>query len=366
MDQGEKKTENSENPEKKKELTPMPKIEDYIHPLTPNLLNLIQRKIEMVLKTMIKRLETQKPTLYLKYPEIEIQSEELIPLFQIESNFNLNDAAIQFNNIIDSKNFYHFVLKEDEIDSIKQSEKINQELFNNLFSKIKENGALILICDFQYLRQIPQSLKILLGENNKKKLFIKLYLIEKLPLVSLIYIQKMGDSKENIIIENEKILLYEINDDLSISKPLGYTLNQMPKSVSYMFEIYQYHGYLKNLHPGYSIPIKIKEEFWSDNIDFTLTICDSDDEEILKKKKCVAIIVSKNYLSDFIYLTVEGNMSLCKQTDSARIILIRPSPFNNDSINDIKKKLFNYIILFKFNDCINESIPVMLMSEENE
>ena len=366
MDQEEKKTENTENPEKKKELTPMPKIEDYIHPLTPNLLNLIQRKIEMVLKTMIKRLETQKPTLYLKYPEIEIQSEELIPLFQIESNFNLNDAAIQFNNIIDSKNFYHFVLKEDEIDSIKQSEKINQELFNNLFSKIKENGALMLICDFQYLRQIPQSLKILLGENNKKKLFIKLYLIEKLPLVSLIYIQKMGDSKENIIIENEKILLYEINDDLSISKPLGYTLNQMPKSVSYMFEIYQYHGYLKNLHPGYSIPIKIKEEFWSDNIDFTLTICDSDDEEILKKKKCVAIIVSKNYLSDFIYLTVEGNMSLCKQTDSARIILIRPSPFNNDSINDIKKKLFNYIILFKFNDCINESIPVMLMSEENE
>ena len=237
-----------------------------------------------MLKTMIKRLETQKPTLYLKYPEIEIQSEELIPLFQIESNFNLNDAAIQFNNIIDSKNFYHFVLKEDEIDSIKQSEKINQELFNNLFSKIKENGALILICDFQYLRQIPQSLKILLGENNKKKLFIKLYLIEKLPLVSLIYIQKMGDSKENIIIENEKILLYEINDDLSISKPIGYTLNQMPKSVSYMFEIYQYHGYLKNLHPGYSIPIKIKEEFWSDNIDFTLTICDSDDEEILKKK----------------------------------------------------------------------------------
>ena len=366
MDQKENKIENSENPEKKKELTPMPKIENYIHPLTPNQLNFIQRKLEIVLKTMIKKLENQKPTLYLKYPEIEIKSEELNPLFQIETNFNLNDAAIQFNNIIDCKNFYHFVLNENEIDSIKESEKINQELLNNLYSKIKENGALMLMCDFQYLCKIPQALKITLGENNKTKLFIKLYIIEKLPLVALLYIQKMSESKENIIIENEKILSYEVYDDLTISKPIGYTLNQMPKCLTYMFEIYQYHGYLKNLHPGYSIPIKIKEQFWTDNIDFTLTICDSDDEEILKKKKCVAIIVSKSYASDFIYLTVEGNMSLCKQTDSARIILIRPAPFNNDSTTEIKNKLINYIILFKFNDCVNDSIPVMLMSDDNE
>ena len=366
MYQKEKKTENSENPEKKKELTPMPKIENYIHPLTPNFLNLIQTKLEVVLKTMIKKLENQKPTLYLKYPEIEIKSEELYPLFQIETNFNLNDAAVQFNNVIDCKNFYHFVLNENEIDSIKESEKINQEIFNNLLSKIKDNGALMLMCDFQYLIQIPKSLKIALGENNKTKLFIKLYIIEKLPLVSLIYIQKMGESKENIILENEKLLSYEVYNDLSISKPIGYTINQMPKCVTYMFEIYQYHGYLKDLHPGYSIPIKIKEQLWSDNIDFTLTICDSDDEEILKKKKCVAIIVSKSYSSDFMYLTVEGNMSLCKQTDSARIILIRPAPFNNDSTSEIKNKLINYILLFKFKDCVNESIPVMLMSDDNE
>ena len=368
MNQDKKQTQfpNEEKEETQKKLTPMPKIENYIHPLTIPLLNHIQRKFEIVLNTMIKKFESQKPTLYIKYPEINIISDELNPLFQYESNFNLNDAAIQFNNIIDCIHFFHFVTDENKIDSIKESEKINQEILNTLLSKIKENGSLMLMCDFQYLRQIPNALKISLGENNKMKLFIKLYIIEKLPLITFLYIQKMSESKDIIILENEKMLSYEVYDDLTISKPMGYTISQMPKSISYMFEMYQYQGYLKDLHPGYSIPIKIKEQFWSDNIDFTLTICDSDDEEVRNKKKCVAIIVSKSYSSDFVYLTIEGNMALCKQADAARIILIRAAPFNHDSTEEIKQKLSSYIVLFKFKDCVNESIPVMLMSDENE
>jgi hypothetical protein len=59
-------------------------------------------------------------------------------------------------------------------------------------------------------------------------------------------------------------------------------------------------------------------------------------------------------------------MALCKQADAARIILIRAAPFNHDSTEEIKQKLSSYIVLFKFKDCVNESIPVMLMSDENE
>ena len=110
MNQDKKQTQfpNEEKEETQKKLTPMPKIENYIHPLTIPLLNNIQRKLEIVLNTMIKKFESQKPTLYIKYPEINIISDELNPLFQYESNFNLNDAAIQFNIYYRLYSFFPF------------------------------------------------------------------------------------------------------------------------------------------------------------------------------------------------------------------------------------------------------------------
>ena len=112
--------------------------------------------------------------------------------------------------------------------------------------------------------------------------------------------------------------------------------------------------------------MKIQENFWTNNIEFTLTIADSNEKNLLETKKCVAIIVSKNYVSDFIYLTTQNYMALCRQVKAARIILIRPAPFNFDDTNTIKNKMKAYILLFKFKDCIDESIPVMLMSDENQ
>jgi spermidine synthase len=223
----------------------------------------------------------------------------------------------------------------------------------------------MLMCDFQLLCQLNNSLKNIINKDNKTKHFIKLYILEKLPLVGLIYIQKMSESNNIVDISNEKLLAYEIYEDYSITKPISYTMEQLKKSITYMYEMYNYQGYLSILHPGYIIPIKIKENFWSENIDYTLTICDSDNPDLISTKKCVAIIVSKNYANDFIYINPEGNMSLCKQVNAARILLISPAPFNYDDVNTIKKKMNSYILLFKFKDCVSDAIPIMLMGEEN-
>jgi hypothetical protein len=132
-----------------------------------------------------------------------------------------------------------------------------------------------------------------------------------------------------------------------------------------MYEMYQYQGYLAEQRPGLVFKINVKENFWSDNIDFTLTIVDSEEAELQEKKTCVAIIVTKAYANDFIYLTKEGNMALCQQVKASRIILIRPNAFNFDSINVIKDKLSHYIIMFKFKNCLNESIPIMQFSDSS-
>ena len=180
-------------------------------------------------------------------------------------------------------------------------------------------------------------------------------------------IQKLYTAKEPYDIENEKMLSYELNkieDKYTFSKPISYTFGQLAKSITYINEIYQYQAYLYKLHPGSIIPIKIKETLYSDDIAFTISVCDSNDENLIKLNKCAAIIISKNFANEFITLTAEGNMSLCKQCNVSRLLLIRPAPFNFDPINIIKEKISAYILIFKFGSCVDESIPIMLMNED--
>ena len=200
------------------------------------------------------------------------------------------------------------------------------------------------------------------------KVFIKLYIISKLPFMAVFSIQKLYQAKEPINIENEKLLSYElnkINDQYTFSKALSYTFGQLTNSVTYINKMYQYQAYFYKLHPGTMTPVKIKETLWSDNIDFTIIVCDSNEEELINLNKCAAIIINKNFGNEFLYLTIEGNMSLCRQCKVSRLLLIRAAPFNFDTPEIIKAKLASYVILFKFGACVDKSIPIMLMSEEN-
>jgi hypothetical protein len=117
------------------------------------------------------------------------------------------------------------------------------------------------------------------------------------------------------------------------------------------------------LTPGNVVKISVRENFWSDNVDYTITVVDSNDPELTKRKACVAIIVAKSYANDFIYLTLEGNMQLCQQVQAARIILIRPNSFNNATVNQIQDRISHYISLFRNGDSSNSQTPVMLMSD---
>lgn len=343
----------------------MPKIENYLHPLTLDSLKSLEPKFELIFSGMKNKLESGKPSLFIKPSDFELSKDDYKQYFKFTTSEAVKDDKEEYSNIIDFHNFIHYVKSEEELKSIDKVKAINQELLNKIVSSIKDKGTLVLLLDFQFAKQIVSSLKVAFGENYKTKLFIKLYVIEKLPLLSILSIQKMREEKEPINIDNEKLLLYEIYEDLTISKPESYIMTQIPKSLTYMYEMYQYQGYLHELHPGVSMPIKIKENFYSDNIECTMTIVDSNDKDLIAKKNCVSIIVSKNYSNDFIYLTVEGNLALCKQVQASRIILIRPAPFNFDSTQTVKNKMSSYILMFKFKDCVTESIPVLLMSDEN-
>ena len=350
------------------EKSPMPKIENYIHPIDIDYLKSIEDVIELVLKNYEKKLEQSKDNnLILKNKDIVIKLPELASLFKEKESISAINENDKYDSIFDCLNFYHFI--NDKLQEVSKG-TIDQNLLDKLYNThLTEKGVLLFLCDYQYLCQLCDNFKKLLGEKYMTKIFIKCYIISKLPFMAVFSIQKMFGAKEPVNIENEKMLFYEINkieDKYSFSKPISFTFGQLSKSIAYIYQMYQYQLYLYSLHPGTITPIKIKENLWSDNIDFTISICDSKDEELIKLNKCAAIIISKNFANEFISLTVEGNMSLCKQCKVSRLLLVRAAPFNFDTIDIIKEKISNYVILFKFGTCVDKSIPIMLMNDENK
>ena len=358
--------EKVENEESVKEKSPIPHIENYIHPINTETLESIQEFLGLVLKNYEKKLEQSKENnLIIKNKNVEIKNKEISSLFNEKESISDIAENEKYESIFDCINFYHYIT--DNSEKIEKKE-IDINILDKLYNKhLSEKGVLLLLCDYQFLCQLCEKFKKLLGDKYSIKIFIKVYLINKLPFMGVFSIQKLYTAKEPYDIENEKMLSYELNkieDKYTFSKPISYTFGQLAKSITYINEIYQYQAYLYKLHPGSIIPIKIKESLYSDDIDFTISVCDSNDENLIKLNKCAAIIISKNFTNEFITLTAEGNMSLCKQCNVSRLLLIRPAPFNFDPINIIKEKISAYILIFKFGSCVDESIPIMLMNED--
>ena len=348
--------------------SPITNKENYNESIDIEQLQSIQQYLELVLKNYDKKLEQSKDkNLILKHKQILIKSPELSTLFKSKEFFSEIEEKEKYETIFDCVNFYCFI--NDKLEEVSKG-IIDQNLLDNLYNKhLAEKGILLLLCDFKYLIQLFECFKKIIDEKYMTKVFIKLYIISKLPFMAVFSIQKLYQVKEPINIENEKLFSYElnkINDQYSFSKPLSYTFGQLTKSITYINQMYQYQAYFYKLHPGTMTPVKIKETLWSDNIDFTIIVCDSNDEELINLKKCAAIIINKNFANEFVYLTIEGNMSLCRQCKVSRLLLIRPAPFNFDLPEIIKAKMASYVILFKFAACVDNSIPIMLMSEEKK
>ena len=362
-----KTQEENKESEVPKTKSPIPQIENYIHPVTLETLQSIQDIIEITLKNYTTKLEQSKGSnLILKHKEISIKLPEISSLFKEKELITEINENEQYESIFDCVNFYHFINNNENEKIEKKSIDIN--ILDKLFNKnLSEKGTLLLLCDYQFLIQLCQSFKSLLGEKYSTKIFIKLYIISKLPFMGIISFQKLYSLKDPVNIENEKMLSYElnkINNEYSFSKPLSYLFSQLAKSVTYIYQMYQYQAYLYNLHPGTITPIKIKETLYGDEIEFTISVVDSKDKDLIALNKCAAVIIGKNFSNEFITLTAEGNMSICKQCNVSRLLLVRAAPFNFDPVHVIKEKITNYVLLFKFGSCVDESIPIMLMNEE--
>ena len=124
--------------------------------------------IECVLETYKTKLETytKEKNLILKHNEISFKKDYFPSLITpIQSLIELKENQ-KYEIIIDLLTFYNFEKNEDIIDK----KEIISKLYNNYLT---EKGELLLLCDLNYLKQIGNDLKIILGEDNKMKLLMK-------------------------------------------------------------------------------------------------------------------------------------------------------------------------------------------------
>lgn len=115
---------------------------------------------------------------------------------------------------------------------------------------------------------------------------------------------------------------------------------------------------------SFKVRAELKKEIWSENIDYLIYIIDSSNQNLLEKRNMTCILVTTSYANEFIYITSKGLESLCEQTQSSRVLLIRPSQFNHDSPQKMKDFVGPYCArLFSFENIESNKIKFISLSD---
>lgn len=309
-------------------------------------IQIIFPKLEIVLETMKSKFDASTPNLFIKHSDFN-------PTFKTITSLmckSENPTTDKYMSIIDCLNFI-------------SATSIDPKLISTLINCLSPKGTLFLVLNLNSINQLHSVLKEALPKEYNTNLFIKLYILDPTPFYGLLSIQTMGESKTPIDIDALKLLIYEVLADNTLSKPMSLTLNVVAKLCGNMSRFYFKAKEFSTLSPKRIAHVPLYENYFSDNVEFSLIIIDYDEEPNKQKGMCV-IVVNKAYMADIIFLSPAGITQMCKQTNASRVILIRAAPFNYDSTQEMKQKIYSYIMLFKFKDCLNENISIRLMSDD--
>ena len=283
--------------EEKKQLSEMPNIENYIDPLNKTLLQEASYVLEKMLEQYKPKFEETKKILWLKKEGIEIKDAQLKAIVTEEVN-GLASHENKFNYIIDTSSYFHYANSEEEVKAIQSIRQINQDYLNKEVALLEEKGTLILLLDFQYINQIYKALQTSFGEKIKQKLFVKNYIVNKVPFISFMYIQKFSTSNTESDFSSTKVLCYEQLRGENQSKPESCLISELSRALTYIYEMYQYEGFLKELQPGKIIPIKIKEKIFHNFKNNILQEKNQRKKILLKLMKLV--LLKKYHLISFV------------------------------------------------------------------
>ena len=105
----------------------------------------------------------------------------------------------------------------------------------------------MVLIDHSHLVKLPETIESMLKEQPNNHYLLKLYIIDKVPLVSLLYIQVLH-LKTPVIMDKFKFLLFEVYSNLALSQSEEIPFLRMESTLEYMLMIYSYQFYLKHVY----------------------------------------------------------------------------------------------------------------------
>lgn len=308
---------------------------------------------------------------YLKKSKVGNLEDDLNSSRENEKTINNND---QYNIIIDLEGYINKTQSvKSEDNSQTQTIKNHEKILKNL-KRLKNLGTLIILCDYFFMSTIQPLLTLLFENEPNTNFLIKAVIAHKSHMISFLSFQKF-ELKSKVNQNNLKIHFAEtiisnnsLNKDnkemqILIEKIGDLTIKEICLSYEYLLIINEISLYLRKRQPGKTIKVEIKKVIWTETIDYTAYITDSNDENLQKLNTISTFLVTSSYANDFIYISGKGREGLCGQSLSSRVILIRPSYFNNDSHDEMKKFLLTYSGLFAFDEV--KSNKFLSLSDSN-
>lgn len=137
--------------------------------------------------------------------------------------------------IVDFENFLNSNLEsQDKI----ISDHIN--LLTNLIHNLKNMGTVFILIDYFYLLRIRELIYSFIKTNPTTNLLLKLFIVEKTPMLSFLCIQKF-EQKQNVFVDKMQFIFYEMysNNELSVEHQI-IPLIFFEKTIETITELYSY------------------------------------------------------------------------------------------------------------------------------
>ena len=336
--------------------------------ITGEILEQKEQKITEIFKKFQNKLSGGQKGLFLHPKIYKFKSSDYTDLFEYETIFPLKDKK-EFSIIYDCLNFVCYGEKE----SSNAKDKDNYiEKIKNIFSILKEKGAVIFLIDSFYIEYFFQNLITALGNNYKTKLFINLYFIDTHNFLFIISIQKMGESEQPINFKDIKILITDyfsnLNSKIIGSSKLGEISNFLKEPIkkmqTYHIQCHLNYSRLNVFHPGEYFQMKLKSSPLIPDISYIVTVHDSSTNTDGKNKRTIAIVISFDITQELLFAKYFSFEQMCQHLQAGRLIVLQSAILNPLGVKELAYELKNEILLMRPKG-YNEEIPIKVWEDEN-
>ena len=334
----------------------------------------LELKLVEIFNKSKKKITESKNCLFLHPKFYSFNSNDYKPFFEYSTSFPLEKNK-EYEVIYDGLNFIEFPENDNEKESkiqITEKEKEKEMItkIRKLFSYTKEKGIIYILLDEMNVLFFFQSFKEALGDNCTTKFFINFYFLESKYFFFLLSIQKVGESKTKIDLDNMKILITDyFTKQKMISSSTLSTINSYLKFCLYKMNLYRTQCFInysktKSLHQGEFYEIRLKSSPLIDDFSYIVTIYDNSSSEFLSLNNISAIFISYDISQEIIFTKQSQFIKMGEELKASRLIIFECAILNPLPIKELVMEVKDELENFR-PDGLNKEISVKLWDDQS-